>query len=77
MLALQMRTGWASVDVVSSGAALVGAPAAQALLTKFQVAQVAADPALTPAAALRLPVLPSPTCRAHGCEYQPLCHPSP
>ena len=39
--------------------------------------QAAGAATLTPAAALRLPVLPAPTCRAHGCEYQPLCHPSP
>lgn len=51
----------------------------QALLAGLQEAlqEAAGAATLTPAAALRLPVLPAPTCRAHGCEYQPLCHPAP
>jgi hypothetical protein len=51
----------------------------RAALVALDAALRAAAPAtaLTLQSALRLPVLPSATCTALSCEYQPLCHRRP
>jgi hypothetical protein len=72
--ATRLRTGLCFLREADAEPALGLTEPATLAATDAALSAAASYTQLTMQAALRLPVLPAPTCAALGCEYQALCH---